>query len=74
MSYRSDMSFRVVTPRAAEGMSLSLTLNLGGVGPKWSFRCGNCPGSFRARLPVHDDPAVRCPHCGAFNQIHVIYD
>lgn len=59
---------KVVDARDATGWDMSLHP----AGPKWTIRCGNCPATFKARLPIIDQPTVKCPECGVFNLINVV--
>lgn len=61
--------YKVVEPRYFRGMSLSITMNLFGVGPKFTIGCGDCPGTFVTRIPLVDNPTVQCPYCDTWNQL-----
>lgn len=65
-------SDQVVSPRAYRGYGTSITLNLFGVGPKFTISCGGCPGTFTTRIPLVDSPTVRCPHCLSWNELDLV--
>jgi len=62
----------VVTPKRAEGFNISWNLNLFS-GPKWTIVCGKCEATFKARIPTIDYPTVVCPHCGAVNELDLVF-
>ncbi len=59
------MSDGTVRPKSASGFNFSLF----GSGPKWTITCGKCSGTFRERIPMVNQPGVRCPYCGAINKL-----
>jgi hypothetical protein len=63
---------KVVTPHAARGMNMSITLNLFGIGPKWVIKCGECKMSFKHRIPIVDNPTVQCPNCKTLNELPLL--
>ena len=60
-----------VRPLSFEGYNCSL-LQLVGLGPKFTIKCGGCATTFKRRIPVADRPGVPCPHCGAVNVLNVV--
>ena len=60
-----------VRPASAKGFNISWNLNLLS-GPKWTIKCGNCYHTFRERIAVIDNPSIRCPACGAINELPVV--
>lgn len=60
------------TPQVVEAAGYSgFAASLHPAGPKFSVRCGNCPATFRSRVPFVAYPTVKCPECGAFNRLDV---
>lgn len=59
-----------VKPAAASGFNMSIA-QLWGSGPKWTITCGGCRMTFRKRIPMVDNPGIRCPGCGAINVLPV---
>lgn len=57
---------KTVTPAAASGYNMSFA-QLWGSGPKWTITCGECSMTFKERIPMVDNPGIRCPGCGAIN-------
>lgn len=57
----------VVEPRSYGGFAATLMFWKGG--PMFAVGCGNCPATFRQRIPMTDCPTLRCPDCGAYNQL-----
>jgi hypothetical protein len=62
------MTERVVPARDFSGYSMSFA-QLWGRGPKFTIRCGACPATFTERIPLVDNPTVRCPHCHVWNEL-----
>lgn len=61
---------KTVTPSEASGFNMSLT-QLWGSGPNWTITCGKCSMTFKERIPMVDNPGIRCPGCGAINVLPV---
>lgn len=57
---------KTVTPFAFEGYSISLA-QIFGKGPMFHVTCGDCRGSFSQRIPMVDNPGLKCPHCSTIN-------
>lgn len=62
---------RVVNATDWEGPAMSL-MQLFGLGPKWTVRCGHCKHTFVTRIPVVDYPTIPCPLCKTLNRIQVV--
>lgn len=56
------------TPDHARGYNMSLA-QLFGSGPKWSITCGACHVTFKKRIPMIDEPGIKCPECGVVNRL-----
>lgn len=53
----------------AKGMNMSMTLNLFGIGPKFTLQC-SCGYGWRQRvIPGVDNPLIVCPHCGESDRL-----
>ena len=57
---------KTVEPIAFSGYSMSL-MQIFGKGPMFHITCGECRGSFSQRIPLIDEPGLKCPHCGIVN-------
>ena len=62
---------KTVEPHAFNGYSMSLA-QLFGSGPMFHVTCGNCRCSFSKRIPMVDNPGLKCPECGVVNIISVV--
>lgn len=63
----------VVAAKSAEGFNFTL-LQLFGLGPKWTIRCGWCLNHFTKRIQLVNYPTVPCPHCGTSNILNLVVD
>jgi len=66
-----DSKPRVVNAADADGPVMSL-MQLFGLGPRWTIRCGHCGNTFSERLPMIDFPTIPCPLCKTLNRIQVV--
>jgi len=64
------MKIETVIPHAFEGYNASLA-QLFGSGPMFHVTCGNCRCSFSKRIPMVDNPGLKCPECGVVNILPV---
>jgi rRNA maturation endonuclease Nob1 len=60
------MKLKTVRPKDFSGLNMSLA-QLFGSGPKFTIQCGNCSIWFKQRISMVDQPAAKCPYCGAIN-------
>lgn len=63
------MTLKTVPAKEAHGFNMSLA-QLFGSGPKWTIKCGECSLTFKKRIPMVNNPAVKCPYCGVVNVIY----
>lgn len=57
-----------IRPAAISGRSFSLLAALGlVVGPKFTITCGACRLTFETRVPLVDQPGIKCSNCGLIN-------
>ena len=61
------MSAKIVHSPEATGWNMSLHP----AGPKWDIRCGQCLGTFQARVGHISNPTLRCPYCGTMNVLNI---
>jgi DNA-directed RNA polymerase subunit RPC12/RpoP len=40
--------------------------------PKAIVKCGNCPATFKEKMPDSDYPTLQCPHCKAWNELPLV--
>ena len=57
---------KTVKPLSLSGFNMSVT-QLFGFGPKFTITCGGCMITFQKRVPMIDEPGVKCPNCGSVN-------
>lgn len=58
-------SRQICSPRHASGWNMAFL----GRGPKWTILCGACPATFISRIAIIGYQTVRCPDCGAYNEL-----
>ncbi len=60
-----------VRPHDFNGYNMSLA-QIFGRGPMFHITCGKCRTSFSKRVPMVDQPGLRCPECGVVNIIPIV--
>ena len=45
---------------------------LWGSGPKLTITCGHCSITFKQRIPMINNPGIKCPNCGVVNVLEGI--
>lgn len=58
----------IVAPKSFQGDSHT-PLQLFGIGPKFTVRCGGCGADFEARAKMVDRPRLKCPECAVLNEL-----
>lgn len=66
-----DTIMNTTSPYSFYGKSGTL-LQIFGMGPMFNITCGKCKASFSKRVPIVDNPGLKCPTCGAINILPLV--